>query len=228
MTCRYSYLIPIAILIGTFASTLCAQTDSTPEEIGEIRTRAEEGNAQAPYDLAYMYGAGKVVPQDFTEMVRLLRLAGNQGHVKGQYDIASIYDKGLLGIPKDAVEANRWFRLAADQGYTQAHYALGLAYSDGKGVPQDAVEALRWYRLAADNGHANGQFLAGAMLLEGKGIPIDYVEAHLWLNLYAAQSSGEDRETAADARDLAARQMTSEQLVEAQRLAREWKPAAER
>ncbi len=66
------------------------------------------------------------------------------------------------------------------------------------------------------------------MLLEGKGIPIDYVEAHLWLNLYAAQSSGEDRETAADARDLAARQMTSEQLVEAQRLAREWKPAADR
>lgn len=43
---------------------------------------------------------------------------------------------------------------------------------------------------------------------------------HMWTNLAAAQGSKE----AAKARDIIVKYMTPAQIVEAQRLAREWKP----
>jgi hypothetical protein len=46
----------------------------------------------------------------------------------------------------------------------------------------------------------------------------------MWFNLAASRACGEDRKKYASARDLVAEQMTPEQIDEAQRLAREWKP----
>jgi uncharacterized protein len=47
------------------------------------------------------------------------------------------------------------------------------------------------------------------------------VQAHMWLNL-AASRSGDA--TMVKSRDLVAAKMTPDQVAEAQRLAREWKP----
>jgi uncharacterized protein len=55
----------------------------------------------------------------------------------------------------------------------------------------------------------------------------DPVKAHMWLNLSSARfpaSDSRSRTTAMRNRDSVASEMTSDQLVEAQRLAREWKP----
>lgn len=54
----------------------------------------------------------------------------------------------------------------------------------------------------------------------GKGVPQDYVLTHMWVTLAAAQGY----EKAKKNRDKAAKRMTSEQISEAQRRAREWKP----
>ena len=45
----------------------------------------------------------------------------------------------------------------------------------------------------------------------------------MWFNLAAARG-GEDRDAAVEFRDRAAKLMTPDQIAEAQRLAREWKP----
>ena len=86
---------------------------------------------------------------------------------------------------------------------------------------------MRWYRLAADQGYASAQFNLGVMYGTGEGVPQDYVAAHMWFNLAAAQSSGDDREHFVEARETAAALMTSEQIAEAQRLSREWKPTVQ-
>jgi len=46
----------------------------------------------------------------------------------------------------------------------------------------------------------------------------------MWSNLAAAQSFGEDRDLWEKNRDIIAEKMTAEQIVEAQRRAREWTP----
>ena len=53
-----------------------------------------------------------------------------------------------------------------------------------------------------------------------QGVTQDYVQTHLWYNLAAAQGN----ELARKNRDIVAKKMTSAQIAEAQRLAREWKP----
>ncbi len=108
-----------------------------------------------------------------------------------------------------------------------AQHNLGVMYRDGRGIPQDHAEAIRWFRLVADQRMALAQANLGIMYALGQGIPQDHVAAHMWLSLAVAQSSGEDRDRYVKARDAVAERMTAEQIVEAQRLAREWKPRTE-
>ena len=128
------------------------------------------------------------------------------------------------GVSQDASEAVRWYRLAADQGNAFAQFRLGDRYVNGQGVGQDDAEAVRWYRLAADQGHALAQGNLGFMYANGRGVPQDDVEAHMWVNLAAAGSFGGDRESLIKAGAAFAERMTSEQIAEAQRRAREWMP----
>ena len=131
------------------------------------------------------------------------------------------------GVPQDYAEAARWYRIAADQGHADAPYDLGLMYQKGQGVPQDYAAAMKWYRIAAEQGDADAQNNLGVMYDFGQGVPQDYVHAHKWYNLAAARypaSENERREKAVRNRDRVERRMTAEQIAEAQRLAREWKP----
>ena len=91
-------------------------------------------------------------------------------------------------------------------------------YASGKGVPKDFREAVKWYQLAADQGNGSAQLNLGSAYANGLGVPSDHVRAYLWLNL--ASTSGD--ELAKKERDEVAEKMTSEQIAEAQRLAREW------
>ena len=117
----------------------------------------------------------------------------------------------------------KWYRLAAEQDHADAQSNLGFMYLDGRGVLQDYVAAVKWYRKAAEQGDANAQYALGAMYGHGSGVPQDYVQAHMWFNL-AAVNGDED---AIKNRDILAQDMTPTQLVEAQRLTREWMAAFE-
>ena len=87
-------------------------------------------------------------------------------------------------------------------------------------MAQDYAEATNWYRLAANQGHPKAQFNLATMYDNGRGVARDDVLAHMWLSLSVAQGNQE----AAKNRDILARRMTPAQLVQAQKLAREWKP----
>ena len=131
------------------------------------------------------------------------------------------------GARQDGVDQPEIFlilRERADEGNAEAQLRLGFMYHDGTDVPQDYKEALRWYRAAADQGLAGAQSQLGAMYVAGQGVPQDDVRAHMWYNLSASNSTGDEAKRAVQFRDLLAGLMTSEQIAEAQRLAREWKP----
>ena len=116
-------------------------------------------------------------------------------------------------------------RARAEQGHADAQYNLGVRYRTGQGVPQHYAEAVRWYRLAADQGVAWAQTYLGNMYETGEGVPPSYVQAHMWHNLVASRTSGEQRDSAVEARDRVAGLMIPTQIAEAQRLAREWDAA---
>jgi len=140
--------------------------------------------------------------------------------------LGSAYYRGR-GVPQNDSEAAKWFRLAADKGNAAARFTLGVMYGEGRGVPQDYAEAARWYRRAAEQGDAQAQYNLGLAYARGEGVTQNAVEAHMWFNLAAARFPASDtrnRTAAVKNRDTVAGEMTSDQLAEAQKRAREWKP----
>ncbi|MGB8275345.1 MAG: tetratricopeptide repeat protein [Alphaproteobacteria bacterium] len=127
----------------------------------------------------------------------------------------------------DYATAMRLLQPLADQGNAGAQSNLGLMYANGQGVSQDHSEAMKWFRKAAGQGVAEAQFNLGLMYGNGLGLPQDYVQAHKWYNLAASRypaSEKEKRDTVVRNRDRVAAKMTPEQIAQAQKLAREWKP----
>ena len=136
-----------------------------------------------------------------------------------------MYSKGQ-GTPQDYAATLKWYRLAAEQGDAAAQFSLGLMYYEGQGTPQDYVKALKWYRLAAELGLAAAQNNLAFMYAKGPGTPQDYVKAHKYYTLAASRFTEEEtRNKVTNNRDLLAAKMTSEQVAEAQKLAREWDKA---
>jgi hypothetical protein len=129
------------------------------------------------------------------------------------------------GVIRSAqVEAVARCRGAAEQGIAEAQTNLGVMYSIGQIVSRDDAEAVKWYWRAANQGLARAQYNLGVMYAKGQSVPHDDVLAYMWFSLAAAQAN----QKAAKARDLIASLVTSSQLAEAQRLAEEWRPKAER
>jgi TPR repeat protein len=58
------------------------------------------------------------------------------------------------------------------------------------------------------------------MYAEGQGVPQDNVQAYMWFTLAGTAGDAANLKN----RDLIAAKMTPDQIAEAQRLAREWKP----
>ena len=139
-------------------------------------------------------------------------------------DASAAYERG------DYATAFRLMKPLAEQGYAKAQYNLGVMYRIGDGVPQDNTETMKWYRKAAEQGIADAQYFLGVAFDSGQGVSQDSVQAYMWYSLAASRLSeaeAEKREMVLMSRGVIASRMTPEQLEEAQRLAREWKPTKE-
>ena len=88
----------------------------------------------------------------FVTAIRLWRPLAENGDVRAQFSLATMYDLGH-GVARDFAEAVRWFRRAAEQGHGDAQYNLGAMYTLGYGVERDYVEAHRWFNIAGVAGH---------------------------------------------------------------------------
>ena len=116
-------------------------------------------------------------------------------------------------------------RERAVRGDADAQFNLAKMYEAGRGgLKRDYTEAERWHRKAAEQGDAYAQASLGILLRFGKGIAQDYVEAYKWFQLAVSQTSGGEQESILELRDSIAARMTPEQITEAKRLARDWKP----
>jgi TPR repeat protein len=80
---------------------------------------AEQGKAQAQFNLGLLYQRGQGVPQDYTEAGDWYRQAAAQGHASAQDQLGSLYYYGQ-GVPQDYVQAHVWYNLAAAQGQEEA------------------------------------------------------------------------------------------------------------
>ena len=120
-------------------------------------------------------------------------------------------------------------RKAAEQGNPLSQFNLGLMYYKGRAVRQNYTEAVKWWRLSAEKGFAEALNNLGMMYGNGDGVQQDDVQAHKWFDLAAAHHPpGRKRRKSVRDRDYLVNRMTSAQIAEAERLAREWIAAFEK
>ena len=144
-----------------------------------------------------------------------------------QYKLGQMYWAGL-GVPKDYDEAAKWYQRAADRGQAEAQAALADMYLHGQSVPRGTEKAVELYRKAANQGMAFAQYQMGTMHYEGAIVAKDPVQAYLWFSLaLTGLKPGAFRDDATKALHHLARQMSSDQLSEAERLVDAWVPLSE-
>ena len=174
--------------------------------LGEFRLAAKHGEPRAQYMLGVMYEHGRGVGKGNAAAMKWYRMAAEQGHAKSQYKLGLMHEKGM-GRPAVGRSGNSG---GGGLGVTAAptRQRLGLSYA----------EAVKWYSMAANQGFVDAQYNLGLMYASGGGIPEDYMGAYLWWTVANAYGN----EQAGTKLNILKSLMSERDIVEAQRLARDW------
>ena len=117
-------LVFISISLPCFGSTPANGIDPA-DAVKWYRMAAEQGLANAQFNLGVMYAEGQGVPEDHAEAVKWYRMAAEQGHANAQLNLGVKNAIGQ-GVPEDNVFAYMWFNLAAAQGDEDAKKGKGM------------------------------------------------------------------------------------------------------
>lgn len=236
-------VVAVLVLIPAFGATQDRPASPSPsppldDALKKIGTQLLENAAAGDMVAQRIVGTLLVAASSYEDAAFWLTKAADQGDAFAQGTLGWLYRTGE-GVAQDFSKAFQLSMAAAEQGDPQGALTLAVLHSVGLGRPVNNRDAVKWARFAAEQDCrakkrpielcAQAQGLMGAAHLTGEGVPQDFVLAHMWANLAAAAlPPGEARERALGVRDAAARKMNREQIAEAQRLARDWKPFGSR
>jgi hypothetical protein len=105
----------------------------------DFRASAEQGDAEAQYNLALIYDHGIGVENDDAEALKWYRQAAEQGHAKAQYNLGMMYYFGK-GVPQDKATGYQWVILAADRGEQVAKDAMAAL---AKNISNEQITSAR-------------------------------------------------------------------------------------
>ena len=183
----------------------------------EVKPVAEQGLSEAQVLLGVIYELGQGVAQDFSIAVEWYHRAAEQGDATAQRNLGNKYYHGE-GVALSYPEAAKWYLKSAEQGHPESQHNLGFLYANGQGVPQDFVAARKWWLKAATSGHMESKRNLGLIYLQGLGTPPDMLQAYMWFEIAIAAGDEASKEGLAEA----AKSLTSAQVEEAKKMAREW------
>jgi TPR repeat protein len=173
--------------------------------------------ASGASDGTEIFGDRKIVENSsiisFPEVVRRAKA----GDPKWQVAVGNAYFDGVFQA-KDDAEAVKWITLASDAGHIPAHARLGFLYDNMKGSLRDRSLAFKYYLKSAIHGERESQYIVGNRLLKGDGVAIDGLAAYAWFNVCAASFHRD----AGVMRDLISLELSPAQIVEAQKLSRQF------
>ena len=93
---------------------LRVETKPAKERVRIYQEAAEQGYANAQYNLGICYANGRGVPKNYEEAAKWYRLSAEQGYINAQYNLGVMYDNGQ-GVEQSYSKAVEWYRKAAEQ-----------------------------------------------------------------------------------------------------------------
>lgn len=99
------------------------QNTLSQEELNQLKLQAEQGDAEAQYNLGVCYIEGYGTEQNTEKAVYWWMKAAEQGDANAQYNLALSYEYGF-GVEQSYEHAVYWFQKAAEQGLEEASAEL--------------------------------------------------------------------------------------------------------
>lgn len=153
-------LAVIAITALACATSAVAQQGPSDAEAAEVlknaRPLADNGNANAQYNMGVLYDEGYGVKQDYAKARSWYEKAAAQNYAKAEHNLGIMYQEGH-GVSQSSAKAAEWFRRAAEHGEPAAQNNLAVLYVRGQGVEQDLGEAAKWAAKAAEAGNSSAK-----------------------------------------------------------------------
>lgn len=110
---------------------------------------ANEGNAEAQFDIAYAYFNGEGIERDYASAAMWFKRSARQNYAKAQYNLAYCYMNGR-GVPRDYDKASDLLHQSANNNYKRAQLTLADCYANGILVEQNEKESQKWMAMAAN------------------------------------------------------------------------------
>lgn len=184
------------------------QTANEDEAIRLYKQAAEQGYAEAQFQLGIIYKGQGNAHRDTVEAVKWLRMAAEQGHADAQEELGHSYEFGV-GVEIDIKEAEKWYRMAAGEEpedkteeakpaktakttkkpstpRPSTLFKKGMEYMDAG----DEANAFLCFEQAAERGHVESQYLVGICYRDGIGVQPN--KKLMWKWLYEASDNGHD------------------------------------
>jgi TPR repeat protein len=112
----------LCMVFGSPANAYDLKTAIAAYESGDYQTAYEQftqlalnNDAEAQYNLAFMYFGGEGIPQNDVKAAYWFEQAAKSGHAAAQDTLGYMYLNGR-GLDTDRVRAYVWYSLAADNG----------------------------------------------------------------------------------------------------------------
>ena len=141
---------PAAANLSKGSEAVESRSDAT--SLKEWGALAEQGDADAQFNMGVVYLQGIGVTQDYQAAFNWFKKSTEQKHAIAQFSLGVMYLQGL-GVTQDYKVAFNWFKKAAEQGGSEAQAVLSSMYEDGIGIPQDYTRAHMWWNIAASLGN---------------------------------------------------------------------------
>ncbi|MEE4262843.1 MAG: tetratricopeptide repeat protein [Desulfobacteraceae bacterium] len=129
----------------------CADCSPFADNVEELQSRAEAGEAKAQLMVGKFYYYGFCFERDYREAVKWFQVAADQGNPSAQFLLGEAYEKGK-GLERNYTQAAKWYERAAFKGENLAIHYLSNLYAHGLGVRKNLIIAYAWNKLVEAQG----------------------------------------------------------------------------
>ena len=157
-------------------ATPAGLTGDEPSALAWMTKAANQGDAEAQYQLGMYYESGRYADRDLAQAVTWYGKAADGGNIRATLALADLYMDGDQ-VQRDTDRALDLYHRAADADSEEAEVALGAAYYDGKVTAKDYGKAAKYYEMATHHCNHAAQFRLGFLYQTGQGVSHDDAKA---------------------------------------------------
>lgn len=138
------------------------------EALQNLFKKAEQGSAEAQYELALYYLNRKGEEYNEEKAFELMAKSAEQAYFPAQKELINMYEKGI-GVEQNKSKAFELMQELAEQGSAPVQYELAI-YLDKEREEYDEVRAFELMKKSADQGFHTALYHLAKMYREGIGV----------------------------------------------------------